>query len=108
METVTDWLDRTNGTDEHELTMRILKLTEEAGEAAAAWIGARGGNPRKGITHTRDDVAEELADVALTALVAIASLRMDPDTVLTERARVIAERMPDPASSPRHTACEDR
>ncbi|MFD0555827.1 phosphoribosyl-ATP pyrophosphohydrolase [Stackebrandtia endophytica] len=108
VDSFTDWLDRANGTDEHEITMRILKLTEEAGEAAAAWIGARGGNPRKGVTHTRDDVADELADVALSAMVAIASLRMDPDAVLTRRARVIAERMPDPADAPSRAACENR
>jgi NTP pyrophosphatase (non-canonical NTP hydrolase) len=51
---------------------------EEAGEAAAAWIGAIGRNPRKGTTHSRRDVAEELGDVAFTALVAAASLRHDP------------------------------
>lgn len=65
------WLDETNGTSPLELTCRILKLTEEVGEAAAAWIGATGQNPRKGVTHTYSDVAQELADVAFTALVAI-------------------------------------
>jgi hypothetical protein len=65
------WLDEANGGGEAELTCRMLKLTEEAGEAAGAWIGLLGQNPRKGVTHTREDVAAELADAAFTALVAI-------------------------------------
>jgi hypothetical protein len=43
-----------------------------------------GQNPRKGVTHTREDVAAELADVAFTALVAIESLGLDARTVLDE------------------------
>ena len=46
------WLDAANGTDQTELTCRILKLTEEAGEAAGAWIGVLGQSPRKGVTHS--------------------------------------------------------
>lgn len=47
---------------------RLAKLTEESGEAIAAYIGATGQNPRKGVTHTIDDVLAELLDVAVTAL----------------------------------------
>jgi NTP pyrophosphatase (non-canonical NTP hydrolase) len=88
-----DWLDEANGTDPHELTCRILKVTEEAGEAAAAWIGVIGQNPRKGVTHTRDDVANELADVALTALVAIESLGMDARQILNGCADKVLARL---------------
>lgn len=49
--------------------MRALKLSEETGELAAAIIGVMGQNPRKGVTHTTDDVVCEAFDVALTALV---------------------------------------
>ena len=98
------WLDAANGTDGHELTCRILKVTEEAGEAAGAWIGVIGQNPRKGITHTRKDVAGELADVALTALVAIESLGMDAQQVLTDCANKVLARIdtvPNPVTPPR-------
>jgi NTP pyrophosphatase (non-canonical NTP hydrolase) len=61
------------------LAFRVLKLTEEAGEAAEALIGATGQNPRKGVTHTMDDLAHELCDVALTALLALAETISDPD-----------------------------
>ncbi|MEV4351854.1 hypothetical protein AB0J83_45965 [Actinoplanes sp. NPDC049596] len=91
------WLDLTNGTLPLELTCRILKVTEEAGEAAAAWIGLLGQNPRKGVTHTHDDVAAELADVAFTALVAIASLDLDPQERLTACAAKLRSRL---AASP--------
>jgi hypothetical protein len=59
------------------LTLRILKVVEEAGEAAAARIGGMGQNPRKGITHGAEDLMNELYDVALTALVAAATVEPD-------------------------------
>ena len=92
-----DWLDKANGADPPELTCRILKVTEEAGEAAAAWIGVLGQNPRKGVTHTREDVAAELADVALTALVAIESLGLDSRVVVNGRAAKVVDRLSPPA-----------
>lgn len=78
----TDWLDRHNGRTGEEQTLRILKVGEEYGEAIAAWIGCTGQNPRKGVTHTRDDVAAELADVVLAALTAMDSIGADPETVM--------------------------
>src|SRR5690606_27936114 len=53
---------------------RIAKLTEESGEVIAAFIGATGQNPRKGVTHTVEDVIAELLDVAVTALGAVEHL----------------------------------
>ncbi|RAO34300.1 hypothetical protein PSN13_03167 [Micromonospora saelicesensis] len=87
------WLDAANGTGQTELTCRILKLTEEAGEASAAWIGLLGQNPRKGVTHTREDVAAELADVAFTALVAIESLGLNAQTALDACAAKVRSRL---------------
>ncbi|MET8277729.1 MazG-like family protein [Micromonospora sp. NPDC005174] len=87
------WLDTANGTGQTELTCRILKLTEEAGEASAAWIGLLGQNPRKGVTHTREDVAAELADVVFTALVAIESLGLDAQTVVGACAEKVRSRL---------------
>lgn len=40
-----------------------------------------GQNPRKGVTHTREDVADELCDVAITALTALASVVDNPEQV---------------------------
>lgn len=76
---ITRWLDRSNATMSPDLdeSMRIMKIGEEFGEAVAAYIGYTGQNPRKGRTHTRSDVLEELADVAVTALCAMHRFTQD-------------------------------
>jgi len=86
------WLDGINGRDQEEITLRILKLTEEAGEVAQAWIGVTGQNPRKGVTHTRADVAGELVDVIVTAAVALTSIVDQPGAVLDAKLAAIAAR----------------
>lgn len=67
------WIDASNlHRDPEAVTWgRIAKLQEEAGETVSAFIGATGQNPRKGITHTTDDVVKELLDCAVTALGAV-------------------------------------
>jgi NTP pyrophosphatase (non-canonical NTP hydrolase) len=92
-EIITSTLDIANGRDPHENAARVLKVTEEAGEAAAAYIGAVGQNPRKGFTHNPGDVADELADVIIAAAVALHSFDPDPATVLTAKLRKVAERL---------------
>ncbi|MFI1967835.1 MazG-like family protein [Streptomyces cinnamoneus] len=87
------WLDSHNGTGPEEIALRLLKLTEEAGEAAQAYIGLRGQNPRKGITHTREDVATELCDVTLTALVALCAFTEDPAAFFDTAIRTRRERV---------------
>lgn len=57
--------------------LRVLKISEEAGEVAAAVIGATGQNPRKGFTHDWQDVEAELCDVVVTAMVALRTLTPD-------------------------------
>ncbi|MEV6980006.1 MazG-like family protein [Sphaerisporangium sp. NPDC051017] len=74
VERLVAWLDaQSTLAPEVELMSRLLKLSEETGEVAAAVIGALGQNPRKGFTHTWDDVDRELCDVILTAMVALRS-----------------------------------
>ncbi|MGW0920142.1 MazG-like family protein [Streptomyces sp. NPDC002755] len=87
-----DWLDRENGRSDAEIGLRILKLSEEVGEVAQAWIGVQGQNPRKGVTHTRADVQDELCDVIVTAAVALASLVDNPSDVLDTKLAKIAAR----------------
>jgi hypothetical protein len=66
------WIDEAQGDRNAEAVLwgRVAKIAEEHGEVIAALIGATGQNPRKGVTHTMFDVAEELLDVAITALCA--------------------------------------
>ena len=68
------WLDAANGRGPHETAVRVMKIAEEAGEAVAAYIGITGANPRKGVTATPDDLAGELCDVVLAALIALATV----------------------------------
>jgi hypothetical protein len=70
------WIDDSNHDRDPEAVTwgRLAKVSEECGEVIAAFIGATGQNPRKGITHTGEDVVEELLDVALTALCAVEHL----------------------------------
>jgi NTP pyrophosphatase (non-canonical NTP hydrolase) len=86
-------LDEHNGCDETEQGLRILKIGEEFGEAAAAWIGYVGQNPRKGVTAELSDVGHELADIAVTTLVALASLGFDPVASLEEKLDYVCERV---------------
>lgn len=68
---ISQWIDRPNQ-DQEQLTQLVfrtsVKLAEETGEVGEALIGYLGQNPRKGVTHTIEDVQEELLDVAITAL----------------------------------------
>jgi hypothetical protein len=89
------WLDRSNGRDPHELTLRIMKIGEEFGEVVQARIGMTGQNPRKGSTHTLDDVADEICDVIVivTAMVALGSVVDDPCAVFEAKLRKIRDRV---------------
>jgi NTP pyrophosphatase (non-canonical NTP hydrolase) len=87
------WLDRENGRSQEEIALRILKLSEEQGEGAQAWIGYKGQNPRKGRTRTLDQVAEELVDVIVTAAVALTSITDKPDRFLDAKLEKIAARV---------------
>ncbi|MFH8987166.1 MazG-like family protein [Streptomyces sp. NPDC017940] len=83
---------------EEALLLRMLKLSEEVGEVAQAVIGATGQNPRKGTTHSWDDVQSELCDVVITALVALRTLTPEPERALDARLRtVVARSTADPA-----------
>jgi NTP pyrophosphatase (non-canonical NTP hydrolase) len=95
------WLDadRAHGGREG-LLLRVLKLSEEVGEVAQAVIGATGQNPRKGVSHTWDDVRSELCDVVITAMVALRTLAPDAREVFTARLASVADRSLGGPSTP--------
>lgn len=95
---ITAALDAANARDEHEIAMRLLKVSEEAGEVAAAYIGATGQNPRKGTTHTHNDVAQELADVIISAAVALHSITDHAPAVLDGKLHAAARRLTLPTT----------
>lgn len=71
---ITAWLDKESAATGDVRILRCFKIAEEMGEVTAAIIGVTGQNPRKGITHTWEDVQEELCDVILAAMVALDSV----------------------------------
>lgn len=73
--------------------VKVMKIGEENGEAVEAFIGMTGANVRKGVTHTEGDLRLELADVVITAYVALAAFSGDTWTVLADRVEVIASRL---------------
>ena len=75
--------------------IRLLKLTEEVGEAAEALIGMRGLNSRKGTCRSQDDLLAELSDVIITAAVAMSGITGDADQArgfLEQRLAAVIER----------------
>ncbi|MEU5223650.1 MazG-like family protein [Streptomyces toyocaensis] len=93
IEDLCGWLDANRPVDGPDgLLLRILKLSEEVGEVAQAVVGATGQNPRKGTTHTWDDVRSELCDVAVTALVALRTLTPDAREVFVRHLEGVTRR----------------
>ncbi len=93
------WLDTNQPVDGKDgMLLRMLKLSEEVGEVAEAVIGATGQNPRKGVTHSWEDVQGELCDVVITALVALRTLTPDTREVFTRHLARVRERSLGPAS----------
>ncbi|SED36034.1 NTP pyrophosphatase, house-cleaning of non-canonical NTPs [Streptomyces sp. 3213] len=93
------WVDTNRPLDGQEgLLLRILKLSEEVGEVSEAVIGVTGQNPRKGVTHTWDDVQAELCDVVITALIALRTLTPDAQEVFTRHLARVRERSLGPSA----------
>lgn len=95
VETIRTWLDgqAPEQTDRERILMRILKIGEELGEVSEAVHGATGANPRKGESHTWADVEKELTDVAITTLVALASISTDPRRAFDARLQALVTRL---------------
>jgi NTP pyrophosphatase (non-canonical NTP hydrolase) len=89
------WLDAESPVSaEVARLLRVMKISEEAGEVAEAVHGVMGSNARKGVSHTWEDVQEELCDVILTAMVALSTLTPDAQKVFDKRLSRITERSP--------------
>jgi hypothetical protein len=74
---LSQWIDDSYASDLHPETVlwrRVAKAGEEHGEAMKALGGLVGENPRKGVTHDREDLIEELLDEAVAALGAVEHL----------------------------------
>jgi NTP pyrophosphatase (non-canonical NTP hydrolase) len=93
VDTLCEWLDNSQPIEGREgVLLRILKLSEEVGEVSEAVIGATGHNPRKGVTHTWEDVQAELCDVVITALVTLRTLTPEAREVFGGHLERVRER----------------
>ncbi|MCM2392909.1 MazG-like family protein [Streptomyces albipurpureus] len=100
VELLKDWLDREAVVAEagDVKLLRVLKIGEEYGEVAQALHGALGANPRKGFSHTWQDVEKELCDVIVTSMVALATITPDGEKLLDDRLRhLVARSLPGSA-----------
>ncbi|MEW2635378.1 MazG-like family protein [Streptomyces sp. NPDC048389] len=93
------WLDENAGklTERERVMMCVLKTGEEFGEVSEALHGALGANPRKGQSHSWDDVTKELVDVAVTTLVALATIDPEGDKKFDARLQHLVDRVMPPA-----------
>lgn len=92
---IRQWLDEETeqaGEGDRRL-LRVLKIGEEYGEVAEALHGALAANPRKGSSHTWDDVRKELCDVAVTTFVALATLTEEPEKLFEVRLGQLVDRI---------------
>lgn len=109
---VTKWLDDNSKVDGSTNLLRIMKVSEEVGEVTAAVIGVTGQNPRKGLTHTWEDVRTELCDVILAAMVALNTISEWPEDIFADHVkqrhtRILALKSPVCACCGGEFACED-
>jgi 8-oxo-dGTP pyrophosphatase MutT (NUDIX family)/NTP pyrophosphatase (non-canonical NTP hydrolase) len=73
----------------------VLKIAEEVGEVAEAYIGMIGGNPRKGRHKDRSDVLDELTDVMFAAAAPMLDLAGGPEQAerhMAERLEIVSAR----------------
>ncbi|CAL9328186.1 hypothetical protein SUDANB176_07478 [Streptomyces sp. enrichment culture] len=82
---------------EQRVLFQLLKIQEEAGEVAEAAIGAAGQNPRKGRSHTWQDVESEVCDVIVTGMVALMRMNPDAEAIFAKHMQRIADRDPNGA-----------
>ncbi|KOX33392.1 hypothetical protein ADL06_09335 [Streptomyces sp. NRRL F-6491] len=73
--------------------LRVLKIGEEFGEAAEAITRALGAKPRKGDSHTSEDVERQLCGVIVTAQVALLAINPEAEKVLDARVQGLLERL---------------
>lgn len=101
-EQIADQLSEMDGLDRdspYVEVLRIAKIVEEAGEAMQALIAYHDVNPRKA-RGGLDDVVKELADVALTAKVAMENFGYDSVYVLRQRERAVLKRLKAASAQP--------
>jgi hypothetical protein len=97
---IDEWLDREVAPEYKDQPLaqdwaRVGKVIEELGEAIRALIGYTGQNPRKRVTHSQQEMIDELADTAITAILAMEHFTKSPSEsrqIIRTKIRMIFER----------------
>ena len=87
---VADLLDERNGTEHEEMTGRLLKVGEAFNTSLSAWIRATSDDAPGSLTIL--EVADALAEVVVSAVVAMTSYGVAAETVLAARVAKVAAR----------------
>ena len=78
--------------------VRLMKLSEEVGEVMQAYIGVVGANKRKGVYADGGHVAKELADVVITAMIAMHDWTDSPERFLKGHLQALMQRISEEGS----------
>lgn len=82
-------LSWTVGFSEEPFTKNVLKIGQSYGAVCQALVGVTAYNPRKGASHTMDDLVARLCDVIRDAMVALDDVEPEPEaTFVAHLARV--------------------
>lgn len=93
IERVAEHYAQFHDTPRQMLSAQLHQLTSELGEVADAFIGCTGANRRKGFTHTDEDLANELGDLAMTAVMTLFFCADDPELVIDDTLRKFIARL---------------
>jgi hypothetical protein len=88
------------GTPNRVAALRSVDLGATCGRLAQAVIGETGQNPRKGRTHTVDDVIDALAEVVIAAVMLLPALGVDPEETIRESVARIDARLDEMGVAP--------
>lgn len=70
----------TSGFREEPVSKLMLKIGQDVGAACQAVIGVRAYNPRKGASHTMDDLVSCLGDVIRSSMAVLDAVETEPET----------------------------
>jgi hypothetical protein len=87
--TITEWKDSQQERTPEVIGLRVCEVTKACGKAVAAWVSLRTKDPRVVGGYISDETVDELANVAIAAMVAITSMDHDVEAVLRRQFQVI-------------------
>ncbi|WP_328749331.1 MULTISPECIES: hypothetical protein [unclassified Streptomyces] len=85
-------LSRFDGFSEVPISKLMLKIGQDFGAACQALIGVRAYNPRKGASHTLEDLVACLCDVIRSSMIALDDVEPEPERTLAANLERVHDR----------------